>query len=110
MGVVLYFGVLLLLVGVMVYYFRMSKREVVYDYTKEYQTDFTCNYEGVKTDYFSVFQDGEYVLEYCDYNNPDKEFECNGVGKIKLGDNIVEALEAVKIIKKGLVDNGATCK
>lgn len=104
--ITLYFIILSVLIGIIIYY--CTNR----DFTSDYQTDFTCTIKDVSCDVFVEFYDEEGLIvedKYligigiCDNDGCSKE-------TYNAGDSIYSTMESLKIIKKMLLNKGATCK
>lgn len=87
----IYFLVLITLIVLMIILFTKK------DFTKEYQTEFTCNLNGEARDVYLEEIDGEYIIS-------------NGEEKYHAGDNISEVFSSLETIKKFYISQGATCK
>lgn len=87
----IYFLVLITLIFFMI--IILTKK----DFTKDYQTEFTCNLNGEIRDIYLEEVDGKYII-------------VNGEEKYHAGDNISEVFSSLETIKEFYISQGATCK
>jgi len=87
----LYFLVLVILIILMIVFW--GKR----DFTKQYQTEFTCNLDGKINEVYLEEADGKYFL-------------LNGEEKYLAGNSIAEVFSSLETIKDFYLSQGAVCK
>ena len=105
--ITLYFIILIFLISLTIYFFNKK------DFTDEYQTSFRCTnnkliYDVSLDNYF----DGEnnnmpfnIIVFKCD----DIKGKCNSE-KFKAGSTVEDAIKSLNVIKKIIINQGATCR
>ncbi len=105
--ITLYFIILIFLISLTIYFFNKK------DFTDEYQTSFRCNnnkliYDVSLDNYF----DGEnnnmpfnIIVFKCD----DIKGKCNSE-KFEAGSTVEDAIKSLNVIKKIIINQGATCR
>lgn len=105
--ITLYFIILIFLIIITIYFFNKK------DFTNDYQTSFRCNnnkiiYDVSINNYYNS-ENGNTSFDIVVFKCDDADGKCN-YERFNAGSTIEEAFKSLNIIKKIIIDQGATCK